>query len=514
MRLFVFVVAMVVLRPVYSLEAPAALSFDVVRYEVTGANPLPAEVIAKVLKPYLGRHHGLDGLSSAVDEMERVLKNLGYSFHRVILEPQSLQKGVVKLRVLEFKLGRLKVIGQKYFSEENIKNSLPSLIEGRTPNTRLLNRSLAIANDHPDKIMQMVFKEGESENTIDVDLKVLDKSPHTSYAKLANTGTDQTGDFRLGLGYQYSNLFDKDHIASINFSTSLEQPEDVSQWVLSYSLPFYWSGDQLAFYFSDSEINTTSTISGVSGNFNVNGTGQVLGARYMQGFKKRKGYKQKIFYGFDYKQFNNQILFNNTPTAGTNKLKSAPVSIEYEISRPKGPSPFNAAISLYLNLIDDQDAYDLETREPDTKWSLIRLRMNYDLPVASYMMRLKMEGQFVSDPLISSEQFGVGGSESVRAYEERAILGDRGYGLNIELWNTATNKKFRWLAFYDVAQTTFIEDTGTGVLKENPSSIGAGVRWLWKKNISLSADLALAQEDAGETESGDVKLHFNMIYQY
>lgn len=501
-------------QPVYALEAPPSLSFDVQRYEVTGANPLRPESIAKILKPYLGRHHGLDGLSAAVDEMERKLKELGYSFHRVILEPQSLSKGVVRLRVYEFKLGQLNVSGNKRFSSENIKRSVPSLIEGRAPNTRLLNLSLAVANEHPDKIMQMVFKEGEKKNTIDVDLKVADKSPHTSYVKLTNTGTDQTGELRLGLGYQYSNLYDKDHITSINFSTSTEQPENVAQWVISYSMPFYDRGDQLAFYYSDSKIDTTSSIDGLTGDFDITGTGQVVGMRYMQTFKQTKGYKQKLFYGLDSKVFNNQILFNNTPTAGTNELKSIPLSVEYEFSRPKGKSPFNLAVSFYQNLIDDQDAYDLETRSPTTEWNLLRFRLKYDLPIGKKLLRFKMDTQYTSEPLISSEQFGVGGSESVRGYEERAILGDRGYGLNIELWNTAANKKFRWLAFYDVAETTFIEDIGTGVLKQSPSSLGAGLRWAWKRNVNISADIAQALEDAGETESGDIKLHFNMLYQY
>ena len=65
-----------------------------------------------------------------------------------------------------------------------------------------------------------------------------------------------------------------------------------------------------------------------------------------------------------------------------------------------------------------------------------------------------------------------------------------------------------------MAETSFIEDIGTGVLKENPSSIGAGMRWSWKRNFIVSADAAIAQEDAGETKSGDTKIHFNMTYQY
>ena len=514
MRLFVFLFVVCFSPLVKALEAPPSLRFDVVRYELSGENPLPAETVTKVLKPFLGRHFGLDGLSAAVAEMERKLKELGYSFHRVVLEPQSLRDGVVKLRVYEFKLGTLTVSGQKHFSEQNIKNSLPSLIEGKAPNTRLLSQSLSIANDHPDKSLQMLFKEGKKLNTVDVELKVADKSPTTAYAKLSNTGSEETGELRLGLGYQYSNLLDKDHKANINFSTSVEHPDKVAQWVLSYTLPFYERGDLMTLYFSDSEIDTTSTLEGLNGLFNIKGTGQVFGVRYMQGFKKTKGYKHKLYYGFDRKVFNNQILFNNTPTAGTNEIISAPLSVEYEFSRPRGRSPFRLAISYFQNLVDDQAAYDFETRQPGTNWDLIRLRAKYDWPVADSLVRIRLEAQHTGQTLIAGEQFGVGGAESTRGYQERAILGDRGYGINLEYWNTPAKKKLRWLIFYDYAATKFLEDLGTGVLEEKPSSVGAGIRWRWKRNINIPADLAVAQSDAGETESGDSTLHFNMIYQY
>lgn len=515
MRQIVFILLFGFFQSALALDAPPDLQFDVVRFEVTGSNPFPPEVISKILNPFLGRHYGLDGLSAAVSELERELKKQGYSFHRVILEPQSLQQGIVRLQVYEFKLGHLKISGNKFFSEENIKASLPGLVEGHAPNTRLLNQSLSIANEHPDKALQMIFKEGEKQNTVDVDLMVADKSPHTSYAQLANTGSKDSGEIRLGIGYQYSNLFNKDHIASINYSTSTEQPENVAQWVLSYSFPFYETGDQMSVYYSDSAIAAISPSS--VGDLDINGAGTVLGTRYMMGFKKIKGYKQKLFYGFDYKNFDNQILLGTTTVSGTNEVKSAPVSVEYEISHPTGITQFTFDISFHQNLLDDQDAYDLEARKPDTYWNLLRYRANYQMSVQKWLLRLNVEGQYATVPLISGEQFGVGGSRSVRGYNEREILGDRGIGLSFEAGQNVEGTNLRWLVFYDVAQTEYVEDFGTGVsqsLIQDAASIGGGVRWSWNRYFNASADLAQVLEDFGDTESGDIKLHFNMTYQY
>lgn len=515
MRLTVSIVFLLFSQLAQALEAPPSLQFDVVRFEVAGANPFSKSRTTSLLKPYLGRHYSLDGLSAAIADFERDLKNEGYSFHRVILEPQSLQGGVVKLVVHEFKVGQLKVSGNKFFDEANIRNSLPSLQEGKAPNTRLLNMSLSLANNHPDKSMQLVFKEGEVPNTIDVGLNIADKSPHTTYLQLSNTGTEETGESRLGLGYQYSNLFNKDHIASVNYSTSSEKPDQVAQWAMSYSMPFYDLADQLSIYYSDSAIETSAPYEDTGQFFDITGAGTVLGFRYLYTLKKIKGYKQNVTFGYDDKSFDNQIVIGNITVPGTNELSSKPLSVQYELARTTSVNPYSVRISFHQNLVDDQTAYDKEARMPDTDWSLFRYGGRYDLKLETAFVRFKLNGQEASTPLISGEQFGVGGANSVRGYGEHSILGDKGYSLSIEYWKTYAQRSWSWLAFYDLAHVAYVEELSSSIPKQqDPASAGAGVRWNVNKQFRISADLAYVLEDVGEIESGDSKLHVDMVYLF
>ena len=87
--------------------------------------------------------------SAAAAELQNAMAKAGYSFHRVILPPQTLEQGRVKLEVVEFKVANIDVTGNHYFSPENIKSSLPRLISGKTPDTSELSRELIIANEHP-----------------------------------------------------------------------------------------------------------------------------------------------------------------------------------------------------------------------------------------------------------------------------------------------------------------------------------------------------------------------------
>lgn len=109
-----------------SLPAAAdAVKFDVSGYNVTGDNPLSDSHTKKILKPFIGDQKDIEGLQSAAAALEQALRNKGYNFSRVVLLQQSLSGGVVELRVVAFKLGKVSIEGARHYDEANIRASIP-----------------------------------------------------------------------------------------------------------------------------------------------------------------------------------------------------------------------------------------------------------------------------------------------------------------------------------------------------------------------------------------------------
>jgi hemolysin activation/secretion protein len=50
----------------------------------------------------------------------------------------------------------------------------------------------------------------------------------------------------------------------------------------------------------------------------------------------------------------------------------------------------------------------------------------------NWVMSLKASGQVATEPLISNEQFGVGGINTVRGYHEGEVFGDEGWAFTAE----------------------------------------------------------------------------------
>jgi len=159
--------------PVIAAEGPR---FAVRSFEIEGELPIPRERALAILAPYTGEAVRIEDLQSAATALEAELVSRGFSFHRVVLPPQSLE-GIARLRVLPFRLANIAVSGNTHFSTGNVLASLPALTKGESPNISELGRNRAAANEHPSKEIDITFRPSEVPDSVDADVKVRDEPP-------------------------------------------------------------------------------------------------------------------------------------------------------------------------------------------------------------------------------------------------------------------------------------------------------------------------------------------------
>src|SRR5690606_26442411 len=152
----------------------------------------------------------------------------GYGVIRVALPEQDITRGVVRFNIVQPKIGKVSVEGNNNFSTDNVRRSLPAVKEGETPNSGDIARNLQIAAEHPVKQTNVLLRSGASEDVVDVNVRVTDDRPWRLVGTLDNSGTPDTGNWRLGVGYQHTNLFDRDHTLSLQYITSPGHLSDVA----------------------------------------------------------------------------------------------------------------------------------------------------------------------------------------------------------------------------------------------------------------------------------------------
>ncbi|MCI1041556.1 ShlB/FhaC/HecB family hemolysin secretion/activation protein, partial [Pseudomonas putida] len=80
---------------------------------------------------------------------------------------------------------------------------------------------------------------------------------------------------------QHSNLFNRDHVATVAYTTSPDSPSGakVDLYSLGYRLPLYGLGDSLDFIYGKSNVSSGQTLA-VNSTLNITGRGEIYALRW------------------------------------------------------------------------------------------------------------------------------------------------------------------------------------------------------------------------------------------
>lgn len=221
--------------------------------------------------------------------------------------------------------------------------------------------------------------------------------------------------------------------------------------------------------------------------------------------------------GVDDKRFENNIDFQGVPLGVD--VRSRPATFSYSGEWRFERAAINYQLSYLRNIPggsnSDSATYAAARSGATQTWDLVRFSTvgSYSLP-KGWLLTGTLSGQYTDEPLISGEQFGVGGVNSVRGFEERAVTGDRGVRFSVEAMAPALKYNIRLLAFMDGGYTKTVEAAPAQVDKDTLVSLGLGLRWNWNNKLSVSFDYAHEVNTARTANAGGVKSHISIFYRF
>ncbi|MBI2319233.1 MAG: ShlB/FhaC/HecB family hemolysin secretion/activation protein, partial [Betaproteobacteria bacterium] len=249
--------------------APAAQEprFEIRKFVVEGATLVAPPEIDAALAPFSGKGRDFSDVQRALEALERIYADKGYSAVQVILPEQEIEKGEVRFKVIEARIGRVVVERNRYFDEANVRASLPALAPGASPNIHRVAQNLRLANENPARQATVLLRGGNEEGIVDAVVRVADEPPAKFSLTFDNTGTAQTGIYRVGFGYQNANLFNRDHELSAQYVTAPIAEASANRFALvptrkvtilggNYKIPLYRLGDSVDFTFGYSNVNS------------------------------------------------------------------------------------------------------------------------------------------------------------------------------------------------------------------------------------------------------------------
>jgi hemolysin activation/secretion protein len=500
--------------------------FAIERYVVDGNTLVPQPEIDALLTPFTGAESDFGDIQRALEALQQAYRTRGYSAVRVLVPEQDIRGGQVRLQVVEAKLRQIRVEGNKFFDEANLRASIPSLTEGSTPSTPEIGRDIQLANENPAKQVSVALESAGAPGQIDAVIRARDNDPQRFSISVDNTGNPQTGNLRAGFGYQHANVADRDIVFTGQVITAPENVEDVAIYGAGLRVPFYGYHGILDVYAGYSDVDSGT----VQGLFNVSGKGTVAGGRYTYMLRRLEGYEHRAFVGLDYRDFAQNAVLVGTSGSLLPDYVVRPLSIGYagKFLRAAGDAGFYATFSQNVPGGGDSSQSTYCQVRSDGAGNCAAARYQIYRYGASaqqlfpndILLRAVFNGQYTSDALVPGEQFGMGGWNSVRGFYEREVANDIGNQASLEVYSPDVGKwigdkwRARALAFMDWAQGR------DNYPRANPNnglgSVGIGVRVTRGRDLSIRFDYGYVTNGAepGGRPSGSDRVAAGVVISF
>jgi hemolysin activation/secretion protein len=427
------------------------------------------------------------------------------------------------LQVVEGSVERLKVTGSRYFYLNKIRDKVPALAAGQVPYMPKVQAQMdELGKESADRQVTPIFRAGSTPGKTEVELRVKDELPLHGGLEINGRNSESTSRTRLIGSLRYDNLWQSFHSASLQYQVSPENDDEVEVWSGTYVLPTGWADTRLALY--GVGISSNTQLGASVGSLSVVGTGNIFGVRLMKPLPGINAYNHNVTLGLDYKNFN-QGVNQQGQDLSSSPINYVPWLVGYDGAwrYPGATTSLSSALHFSIQVLGN-DAAEFERRrfnaKPNFAYFTSELKHLRDIP---WDMRVaaRASGQIANAPLISNEQFAVGGPQSVRGYHQTQQLGDDGINLSIELhspqlkpksWDFAQN--LRAHVFFDYAYL-WIQD----VLAPNPSyyrlaGTGMGLRMQLYRHWLGEFDWAYPLERQGSVDVGNQRVDFKLAYEF
>ncbi|QYF95719.1 hypothetical protein KY495_11520 [Massilia sp. PAMC28688] len=491
---------------------------------VEGNTLLAPQTLAE-LTSAVSQQPPLSELKALAARIQNAYRDAGYGGVVAYVPPQEATNGQIVVRVVEGKIAVVRVTGNKHFATANIRAGLPHLREGSTPSVRAINRDIQLTNNNPAKHVNVSLAAGKEAGTIDAQVDVADSRPVQYLFGYNNTGTAMTGRHRVSIGVEHANLFDRDHVGTLQLQTSPGYPNRVQILSAGYRVPLYALAASFDAFVAYSTVSNGKTAT-PAGPLSFTGKGTIVGLRANRHLERRGDYDHHVTLGLDWRAYKDDCSIGDFGAAACGSaavdVTTVPLTLSYTGQQGGAALNYGYNASLASNIAGSSQA-TFEAARPGAqrRYLLSRLSGFVDRPLgAGSGINLRAEAQMSADPLISAEKFGIGGANSVRGYAERELAGDAGLLLRLELavpareWQQGV--RLRPYLFLDHGLVRNHGDMPCSGLQRTCelTGTGVGVRLSAQKLASASLDIGRAMKRGPTSEPGDIRAHaaLNLVF--
>ncbi|MDE2402782.1 MAG: ShlB/FhaC/HecB family hemolysin secretion/activation protein [Burkholderiales bacterium] len=485
-----------------SLPGGATVTLKAVRF--TGNTLISREQLSAVLGQVAGKLYDLAGLQTLALKISEHYRAAGYPFAPAFIPEQKFADGVLQIAIVEGRYGKVSVTGDPRLALA-AQGFLTDLVPGSVIESSNLERTTLILSDQPGLQTAPLIRPGQEVGTGDLVVEVLPTPALKGELGLDNHGNRYTGEYQARASLQWDSPLMLGDQITVHGNVS-----DEGQWLgdLSYNLPLGASGLRGNVGYAHTHYELAKQFASLD----ATGTADMTTVGLSYQLIRSQQINVSVVGAYQHKKLDDRQGTTNTRS----DKKSDAIHLTLQFDRRDG---FGGGGITYGSLgytrgeldldasLKAADAASAKTQDSFDKWNLDIVRTQAT-PVSNLTLFGRVSAQWAGKNLDSSEDFGLGGPNGVRAYPTDEGFGDEGWLMQIETrYQMGSVAPY---AFYDVGRTKINKNLwAAGNNKRELSGYGLGLRFTERE---WSVDASLAWRDLGGQPTSDTADRYQRLW--
>lgn len=455
----------------------------------------PAE-LAAVYKDLIGKTVTLAEVFGIASRLTARYRNDGYILTQVIIPPQTIENGIVTLRVVEGFVDRVTIQGATRRNIAWLEGFAEKIRAARPLNAKTLERYILLMNDLAGVQARTVLSPSATPGASDVAI-IVEQKPFDAFFQADNRGTRFIGPLQFNAGARLHNIFglyeglNVQAAATPGAGWGKGDPE-LGYIALAWQQPLNHEGTALSLGASFTETHPGFTLKP----FDIDGYAKAVNVELSHPWIRARN--MNLHGALKYNYLNTHRNDNLGTGGADDQLSVLRASYIFQFAdRWQGASTIAGEISKGLGILGASGRNDpFPTRATGDP------RFFKATGEATRVQRLtnRLEaflsatGQLSAHTLLASEEFGVGGISYGSAYDNSEITGEDGYAARFELRaNNPVATPAQILQLYGFADGGQVHDPDNATPKARRRSLvsaGGGLRVTFSENFSGTIEIA------------------------
>ncbi|MBI5274661.1 MAG: ShlB/FhaC/HecB family hemolysin secretion/activation protein [Chlamydiales bacterium] len=413
--------------PQEQLSAIPKEKVEIKKIELQGNQLLSTHQLSKVYQKYEGNKLSMAEIVQLCKEIQKIYISEGYFLVRVFPPAQTVKKGILTIEVLEVKIGKIFIEGNKHYSTKFI-NKYFHKFQDKCIRYDDLMKQLLLLNEFSDLKTGVAFQRGTVPGTTDMIVQIQDAPPYHLYADYNNYGSSVTSQQRMGARTDLGNtIVDGDKLTLVGVMGF--PPRQLQFGDVIYQAPLNASGTglEVACLGSHFHVDRLNPL-------HLKGNTVVATVKLNQAMQRTRSYSSNLFLTFDYMDIRNYQLGDLSSNDNLRVLTGGWKCDYLDPIGGRNLAAFEASFGI-PGFLGGLSAVDPASSRQGTGGRFIFASGSYQrlqkMP-HDWLLYLNFQGQYSFYKLPVSEEFYIGGITTVRGYPMATALGDSGFCVNLE----------------------------------------------------------------------------------